>query len=151
MKRATKFLGILLVFIFVLTGCVTTPPTNNQPQQTGKAKFYGVINEMSFYVGEEFDPFYGITAYDAEGNNVTEYLEIFGYVPIENNILTTAGTYFYELVVIVNSKQILSENITLIVEEPEIFVPDTTKPIINANSNYSFYQGDCKHIFYLVH
>ena len=142
MKRATKFLGILLVLIFVLTGCVTTPPTNNQTPQTGKAKFYGVINEMSFYVGEHFDPFYGITAYDAEGNNVTEYLEIFGYVPVENDILTTAGTFNYELVVIVNSKQILSENITLIVEEPEVYVPDTTKPVINANTNYSFYQGD---------
>ena len=67
MKRATKFIGILLTFIFVLTGCVTTPPANNQQQNT-KAKFYGVINEMNLYVGEEFDPFYGITAKCEKGN-----------------------------------------------------------------------------------
>ena len=143
MKRITKYLSLLIIFMLVLTGC-TTPGGNNTPTPSikGEAKIYGVLSEMTYYVGEAFDPIEGITAYDAEGNDVTDCIEIFGNLPIVNGILTEAGTYSYEILVLVNKKQILSREVILTVLEAVNNEPDTTKPVINANSNYSFYQGD---------
>ncbi len=144
MRKIIRIFTLLILSILCFTGCTTVPQNPTEKPNTTEAKpvFYGVVKEFTYYVGNQFDPLYGVTAFDKDKNDVTEYIEVFGNLPIENGILTTEGTYYYELLVIVNSKQILSEDVKLTVLPQEIYVPDTTKPAINANSNYSFYQGD---------
>ena len=142
MKKKISIL-LILILLFTLVACdkpSNTPPVNTPEVKEGK--LYGVLDEVMYYVGEMYDPLDFITAYDADGNDVTSYLSVVGTLPIENGVLTTEGVYEYELVVIIENKKIISKKVTLIVsEKPEVII-DTVKPVINSNSTYLFMVGD---------
>ena len=142
MKKLIRIFTLLILSILCFTGCTTVPQNPTEKPNTTETKpvFYGVVKEFTYYVGDQFDPLYGVTAFDKDKNDVTEYIEVFGNLPIENGILTTEGTYYYELLVIVNSKQILSEDVKLTVPlsvafagtKPKVALP--LSPTCNAVS-----------------
>ena len=134
MKRIQKLILPILLLLVVLTGCNTT--------ETKEAKMYGVINELTYYEGSYYDPLDSITAFDEAGADVTNKIQVVGNLPIVDGILTTPGVYEYELVVIINDKEILSEQVILtVLEAPEVII-DTVKPNINGNGTYVLMVGD---------
>lgn len=135
MKKITKLLLPIICLLLFLTACNTT---------TTKAPIiYGVVNEITLFVGESFDPLEYLQAFDESGKDVTDKIEIIGSIPLnEEMILTTAGEYTYYIVVSQNGKYIINEEVNLtVVSKPDIVI-DTEKPIINANYTYSFSVGD---------
>lgn len=132
MKKIISIISLLLIGL-MFSSC---------EKQKDDARIFGVINEMSYYVDEYYDPLDGITAFDESGNDVTHLIEIIGYIPIEDGFLKETGTFEYELCVIIDDIQILSEKVVLNVEELPVIIEDKEKPIINVNNTIILMVGD---------
>ena len=134
MKKTASFIFSIFTIVLLLISCTT--PTTNEP------KIYGVVNEQTYYVGEAFDPLDGVTARDENENNATAHLTYFGNLPIEDGKFTETGSYVYEILLIIEGKEVAKEEVLLIVKENTQAVKDTTKPVINMQSEYQFQVGD---------
>ena len=131
-----KYLGFLLVLlILICSGC-------ESPKEEGQPKMMGVLEELSYFEGETYNPLDGITAYDKDNNDVTEFIKVIGYIPLVNGVLSEVGTFTYELCVVIDDEAIISQFVTLTVKEKPVYIVDKEKPVININATYLFMIGD---------
>ena len=99
MKRIKKlFLILIVTLVLVLCGCNSntqggneTPGGNEQTPTQKDPKFYGILNELTYYEGNYYDPLDSITAYDASGADVTDKIQVFGDLPIVEDKLPIAS------------------------------------------------------------
>lgn len=106
-----KITNLLILVLLLLVGCT---PITDEPQETNVV-FNGLIKEYSLMVGEQFEPLKNITA-TKDGQDVTENLNWFGNVPLDQNEkLTTSGTYQYAIIYLEDGNILKEENVTITV------------------------------------
>ncbi len=110
-----------------------SPITTNEPDVAG---LYGV-DDVTFTVGQAFDPYEGVVALDDDGNDVTDAIEILGLeqLALDEGRLTTVGEFVILYVIDIDDVR-YEESRAIFVEAAEApdddFLADCQNPVING-------------------
>lgn len=112
MKKITINLILLLLILIGISSC-------GEVEESNIPVISGLQKDYSLMIGDVFNPLEGVTATSKDGSDVSSNLTWFGFIPVdENNRLTTAGVYNYNIIYLENGQQLIDEEIKLTVINP---------------------------------
>jgi beta-glucanase (GH16 family) len=116
-------------FLMYLFSCTTEVPEETiiseptpTPEVIGQLPVFEGLSDVTYYVGQSFDPKYGISAMDPEDGNITNQIYVLGLenVPLTSGKLTEMGSFDLTYIIIDSDFNWVTEIIKLTVIEPVI-------------------------------
>ncbi len=105
-----------LGFLVFLFSCTTELPEDSI---IGELPLFSGLSDVTSYVGQSFDPRFGITAIDFEDGDLTDQINIIGLenVPLSEGILTATGVFTLSYIIIDSDMNSVTSIISLTVLE----------------------------------
>jgi hypothetical protein len=128
MRKITTFIMLIFTVLFIVACTneyddnIKTPeastPTPTEEIVGQLPVFYG-LEDVTYFIGDIFDPISGITAIDYEDGDITNLIYILGIddMPLEHNIFNDLGTFELTYIVIDSDFNWVTEIITVTILE----------------------------------
>jgi len=113
-------------FLIYLISCTTEVPEETiiepTPEVIGQLPVFEGLSDVTYYVGQSFDPKYGISAIDPEDGDITDQMSVLGLdnVPLTSGKLTEVGSFDLTYIIIDSDLNRVTEVIKLTILEQVI-------------------------------